>query len=229
MTRTTAPIVVRALARPALGFALLVSATWLAAPALRQLLGSAAVAGADRAVAAWLHAHVSGGAVDLLRAVTALHGTAGILVLATIAAWLLQRSGGPPPWPLPMLAVPAGLLLNASLKHLVQRVRPDWGYAYEALESFSFPSGHTAGATMFYGLLAAWAWTRHRHAAARWAWAAGALLAVLLVATSRIVLGVHFFSDCIAALFEGMAWVAICLPRSESPTDRPAPPPPPPP
>ena len=38
-----------------------------------------------------------------------------------------------------------------------------------------------------------------------------AALAILLVAFSRMYLGVHYLSDVGAAFAEGVAWVALCL------------------
>ena len=38
-----------------------------------------------------------------------------------------------------------------------------------------------------------------------------ASLMVILVGSSRIYLGAHFLSDVLAALAEGMAWLAVCL------------------
>ncbi|WP_395406963.1 phosphatase PAP2 family protein [Pseudoduganella sp. UC29_106] len=75
------------------------------------------------------------------------------------------------------------------------------------LATYSFPSGHTVAATLFYGLLACYLVMRGR----RWLPVAGATLMVLLVACSRMYLGVHYLSDVLAAVAEGVAWLAICV------------------
>lgn len=87
-----------------------------------------------------------------------------------------------------MAAVPGGLLLNVAVKHAVQRPRPDWGYALQALETYSFPSGHTAGAMLFYGLVAVWLWPRVRRVEAGIVLLVAVISMALLVAASRIVL-----------------------------------------
>jgi len=117
-----------------------------------------------------------------------------------------------------MAAVPGGLLLNVAVKHAVQRPRPDWGYALQVLETYSFPSGHTAGAMLIYGIVVIWLWPRVRGLEARIALLIAAISMVLLVAASRIVLGVHFMTDCIAAMIEAGAWLAICLFRAPGAT-----------
>ena len=192
------------------GASALVLLAWLFAPNLRAFLGSSVVAVPDRQVAAWLHATVSAPFTELMHWVSALQGTAGMLAMTAIAAALLWRAGQGQALPLLLASVPGGMLLNVAVKHAVQRPRPDWGYALQMPDSFSFPSGHVAGATLFYGLAVVWFWPRLR---TRWMRAALPIVVVsmvLLVAVSRIALGVHYPSDCIGAVVEGLLWLAIC-------------------
>jgi membrane-associated phospholipid phosphatase len=68
-----------------------------------------------------------------------------------------------------------------------------------------------AGGTLFYGfvvaLLISHTTSRVLHVAA----VVVAFLLVVLVAASRMYLGAHFFSDVLAAFFESVAWLGICL------------------
>jgi undecaprenyl-diphosphatase len=79
------------------------------------------------------------------------------------------------------------------------------------LTSYSFPSGHVAAATLFYGLLATFIIVRLE----AWRWrvlvAQLAFLLIALVALSRVYLGVHYRSDVLAAIAESVAWLAFCL------------------
>jgi membrane-associated phospholipid phosphatase len=193
------------------GAASISAAAWLLGPTIRRFLQSSAILDADRLVATSLHAAANPSLIAFMVWVSWVHGTAGILaltVLATSAAW---RFSNRLPLPVLLAAVPGGLLLNVAVKHAVQRPRPDWGYALQALETYSFPSGHTAGATLFYGIVVVWLWPRVRGVGARIALLVAAISMVLLVAASRIVLGVHFVSDCMAAVIEAGVWLATCL------------------
>ena len=198
------------------GASALVLLAWLFAPNLRAFLGSSVVAVPDRYVAAWLHAAASAPFTEAMQWVSVLQGTAGMLVMTAIAAALLWRTGQRWAVPLLLASVPGGMLLNVAVKHAVQRPRPDWGYALQMPDSFSFPSGHVAGATLFYGLVAVWFWPRLRTRWMRPALPIAAVSMVLLVAVSRIVLGVHYASDCFGAVVEALLWLAICAPGAHA-------------
>jgi hypothetical protein len=82
---------------------------------------------------------------------------------------------------------------------------------FVTLLTYSFPSGHTLGASVFYATLTAYLLTRIASFRVRMAIAGFAGTMVLLVALSRLYLGAHFLSDVLAAAAEGIAWVGVCL------------------
>ncbi len=180
--------------------------------ALRQWLSCDAVVDSDRA--AWLYGRVHSNATVLatMRGISVMHGTVGILMLTAVGAWTWQRCGRLDACVRLMFAVPVGMLLNVFLKAAIHRVRPDWSVV-ELPRSFSFPSGHVAETTVFYGALALEASVQGMRRL-RIALALGAVAMVTLVASSRIFLGVHFLSDCIGGLVEGLFWLAACFHRS---------------
>src|SRR2546430_17434268 len=53
------------------------------------------------------------------------------------------------------VAVGGGMLINLVLKAAYERLRPHFDDPLLVLTTFSFPSGHAAGAVLFYGVLAA--------------------------------------------------------------------------
>jgi len=75
---------------------------------------------------------------------------------------------------------------------------------------FSFPSGHSSGAMVAYGMLL---YVMVRMLPARW-YPAAAMLALALIITtacSRVFLRVHFASDVVAGLLSGLSWLVVCV------------------
>jgi len=188
----------------------------VAAAVFNAIAGAAVGPGArlaalDIGVSQWLHARACEPWTTLMLAVSHLHSVAGIAFLTLLFAWQLWRRQAHY-WLLTLLlSVPAGMVLNVLLKHSYQRVRPSFEAPLLTLPTFSFPSGHTLAATVFYGVLACYLWTQARGAGRRAALAVGALLMVALVAFSRVYLGVHYLTDVLAAVAEGLGWLAVCV------------------
>jgi undecaprenyl-diphosphatase len=109
------------------------------------------------------------------------------------------------------LSIAGGLALNVLFKHAFERARPHFDHAPVALETYSFPSGHTAAATVFYGVLAAFLVSRTHDKRLRAALVIGAIAAVVLVAFTRVYLGAHYPSDVVAAAAASTAWLTLCL------------------
>lgn len=101
--------------------------------------------------------------------------------------------------------------LNTLLKNLFERSRPVFLHGLDVgVHGWSFPSGHSSGAVVAYGMLA---YLAQRLAPPRWRWTA--LLAATAVAFttggSRVFLQVHFASDVLAGLASGLAWLTLCV------------------
>ncbi|PZP95565.1 MAG: hypothetical protein DI587_22470 [Variovorax paradoxus] len=101
-------------------------------------------------------------------------------------------------------------LLNQGLKRVFARVRPLHEHGFAVADGYSFPSGHTSGSVVVYGMLA---YLCVRLLPARWHLPA-VLLAVLLaycMGVSRVLLQVHWASDVLAGFASGLTWLAICI------------------
>ena len=109
------------------------------------------------------------------------------------------------------VAVPFGMLLNVFMKYAYHRARPSFDNPLLALTTYSFPSDHVAGSTLFYGVMAAMLVSKIN----AWRWRVmivfAAIAIVALVALTRVYLGVHYLSDVLAAFAEGVAWLTLCL------------------
>jgi membrane-associated phospholipid phosphatase len=186
--------------------ALVLSCVVLVAVLALQVWTDGPVTRLDAHVTHWLAANRSAGLTGFLMLVTTAHQTKWLLLATALVAVTLVRRRH---WTqLARLAVvPAGMLLNAGLKAVFMRPRPQLQDPLVMLMTLSFPSGHAAASTVFYGALCALAFGRWRSLAVRVLAVALATVMVLLVTFSRVYLGAHYVSDVVA----GVAVGAICL------------------
>ena len=164
----------------------------------------------DLQVSAWFHTRARPLLTAFFLLLTDLHNTVGALVLSLLFTLFLVKKRVWD-WVLCMaLAVPLGMLLNVLLKNIFQRARPTFEHPLLSLTTYSFPSGHTAAATLLYGVVGAYlvctcrGWQRLLAVAVT-------VGMVALVGLSRIYLGVHYFSDVVAAIASSTGWLAIVL------------------
>jgi len=101
-------------------------------------------------------------------------------------------------------------LLNQTLKQIFGRVRPLQPEGFVLEQGFSFPSGHSSGSVVAYGMLA---YVAVRLLPARWHLPVllAAMALAFTVGASRMFLRVHFASDVIAGFASGAAWLAVCV------------------
>lgn len=103
----------------------------------------------------------------------------------------------------------AGGLFDHGLKAMMRRARPT-SSTVPLPDSFAFPSGHTFGSMVCYGMCAymllRFAPTRRDPLIV-----ALACFIVLAIGTSRVVIGVHFPGDVIGGFASGGAWLAACI------------------
>lgn len=101
-------------------------------------------------------------------------------------------------------------VLNQGLKRIFARVRPLHEHGFALAEGYSFPSGHTSGSVVVYGMLA---YLCVRLLPARWHLPAVLLAAALAycMGVSRVLLQVHWASDVLAGFASGLAWLAVCI------------------
>ena len=129
-----------------------------------------------------------------------------------------------------IVAIGGNAILNRSLKALFERARPAHEHglieyslgehsllergvgAYQMVvaDGWSFPSGHTSGAVVTYGILAYMLLRLTPRA-----WHSVILLSVIglvfTIGSSRIFLQVHYLSDVVAGFLSGLCWLTICI------------------
>ncbi|XXT19606.1 phosphatase PAP2 family protein [Sorangium sp. So ce429] len=194
----------------ALGLALSMAALVFVALA-EAVNGDAWIVQVDLALARALHASSSSAGVAALRAFTFLGSGAALTVVAiVVAAVLLRRRHrvlaiG---W---LIALAGGGLLNYALKALFARQRPTFADPLAVAHGWSFPSGHSMGTFITFGMLSYLGLLFVRTLRARLLLVAFALSWTVTMGFSRMYLGVHYLSDVLAGFAAGSVWLAACI------------------
>ncbi|MEO8546587.1 MAG: phosphatase PAP2 family protein [Burkholderiaceae bacterium] len=103
-----------------------------------------------------------------------------------------------------------GACLNRLLKALFARTRPVHDHGYAIADGWSFPSGHSSGSLLVYGLIG---YLVVRHTPRVWhiPAATSCMLLLVLVGSSRVLLQVHYFSDVLAGWAVAAAWLSLSV------------------
>ena len=170
---------------------------------------NAALVNIDNSVGQWEFDHASPLSTHGLHAVTQLADTYTVIALIAIVS-VVEYLRLPNRWiPVFLVTVVVGeIVLVNVIKQALDRVRPAFDPAAASLGP-SFPSGHSATAAATYAAVAL-VLARRRAPVTRALIAAGAVAIAVAVATSRVMLGVHWLSDAIAGIAFGWAWFAVC-------------------
>ena len=162
----------------------------------------------DRGLLILLYAGAHPRLAAAARFVTELGGAPVLLAVTAFgAAWLVVRREGRAAAILLAVTL-SGRLFVSSLKDWTARVRPDAQGHLVPVDSFAFPSGHAANATMVWLCLALLLpRTPRGQALAVWA----AVWLAIAIGVSRIMLGVHWPSDVIGGWAFGLLWTLLLL------------------
>jgi membrane-associated phospholipid phosphatase len=177
--------------------------------ALTAVVAAGWIAPLDQAtaVAAAVHRTAFQSAVAIN--VTAL-GSAPVIVIVAVVAAAYAVAAGRPRVVLALAWTPLAFLLDSAIKLLVRHPRPN--VAMIALPpDFSFPSGHAVAASALYVTLALLAAGVERRAGPRRLLITSGVLVAVLVAWSRVYLGVHYLSDVVGGLMLGTAGAIVAV------------------
>ena len=138
------------------------------------------------------------------------HDWAGYVgVVLVLLAFLLLQAHYRPALVALVSAVSAEVL-NAALKHLFMRPRPDVVPYLRSVASTSFPSGHAMDSAIVYLTLGAMLMRVAERRPTKIYCLTVAVVVTLLVGISRVCLGVHYPSDVIAGWAFGFMWACVC-------------------
>lgn len=170
--------------------------------------------GVDTGVRQWFVDHRTSALTSFFRVVTTVGSPVGVaLTTAAVVALLCTRRRST--WP---LLLGAGALIGAQvigsvLKVVVARPRPPLldRVPDVSANGLDFPSGHSTQSAAAYLVLAVLLAEGVAGRARRVALYAAAGVAVALVGTSRLYLGVHWFTDVTASWCLGLGWTCAVL------------------
>jgi undecaprenyl-diphosphatase len=109
-----------------------------------------------------------------------------------------------------LIIVLMGAVINALIKMIFARPRPDIA-PYLIERDYSFPSGHSMDAFVFYMTLGYLMYHFTRKGKLSLALTALALGVVLMIGASRIYLGVHYPSDILGGYVAGVLWLVSVI------------------
>lgn len=199
-----------------IGVLVILLAGWCFSEIAENLGPTTAQVALDQRVTNWFHAHARAQLTVVARAIT-FCGSVGFVAAVSLACAVYFAARRAWNRFIALLAtVLGGSLLNILLKHFFHRHRPVLENPLVTLSSFGFPSGHTMGATLLYGLLALIALRFVKRAGTRIALVTGAIVLIALIGLTRIYLGAHFLSDVLGAIAIGVAWLALCWTAAET-------------
>jgi undecaprenyl-diphosphatase len=162
----------------------------------------------DLSAARWGASHATAGSTRVLKDISLVASTPVMSVIAAVAALAEWRRSRRASVLVFMAMVAIGQLVVSNLvKTLVARPRPDIARLTHFAGS-SFPSGHATTAAAVFAAVAFLLGRRKSRRTKALLAAAAAAIAVA-VATSRVLLGVHWFTDVLAGLALGWAWFAL--------------------
>ena len=192
------------------GFGGIVLAAVLFAWIAWQIAPGRALGLADQALADAIGLHLPRAALRFFAGFTHVGDPSTLIALAAVVAvllWRVQQRVLMAGW---LLALAGNAILNPSLKQIFERVRPVHDHGFALATGYSFPSGHSSGAMVTYGMLA---YLALRLLPPRWhvPVVMVAIAMVLTTACSRVFLQVHFASDVAAGLLSGAAWLTVCV------------------
>jgi membrane-associated phospholipid phosphatase len=144
--------------------------------------------------------------LSLARALTHLGDPVVVTALAVVVAVGCFLAGHRRAAVYVLLVRAVAVVLGFGLKEAVRRARPVLAHPVAHANGFSFPSGHALGSAAAYASLAL-VLPRRVPMALR---VALAVVVPMVVACTRVLLGVHFPSDVVAGLVLGWA-VALLL------------------
>jgi undecaprenyl-diphosphatase len=147
----------------------------------------------------------------LLMRIASFIGEPVVVIGTSIIAILIARQTSHPEIAWGFVASIAAFAICTLLKLFLHRTRPDTLYVTTMrFKSYSFPSGHTFGSALIFGLILYLAASQLQQP---WDYLAVifGIPVILLVGLSRVYLGAHFPSDVVGGWFLSLLFLIIII------------------
>lgn len=151
---------------------------------------------------------------DSARLITLLGGWYFVTPLVAVVALIVAVRGRVWLGLVLFVGTSVGRLLVEYQKYELGRLRPNEHPHLVTVHNLSFPSGHSANATMLYITLAL---TLVDDPRKRFRWLIAASAIAVLIGLSRLMLGVHWPSDVVAGWSFGLLWSMLLVWLSKHP------------
>lgn len=142
---------------------------------------------------------------SFMKVVTLIGEDITIIVVALVAFLSIKEKRRAIFAPLSALSVS---IMNLGLKSIIRRPRPIW-IALIKESGFSFPSGHSITAIVFYGFIIHLIHQTDLSHKCKTVITISLAVAVFLVGLSRIYLGVHYATDVLGGFLLGGAYLTV--------------------
>ncbi|TSD96615.1 phosphatase PAP2 family protein [Skermania sp. ID1734] len=164
---------------------------------------------ADKAVLNWFVEHRSGFWTVVAKTITDVGSPAGVAIIGIGAAcYVSWRRRAIVPGLLLVGTIGIAATASTVTKVVVGRHRPPAITQLISETDFSFPSGHVTGTTALVGAIVL-VYGADRSGRWRWTGMVLSVVPVVIVASTRLYLGVHWFTDVVGGALLGSTAVAI--------------------
>ena len=144
----------------------------------------------------------------LFRILTEFGDIVGLAILAVIICIITKVD-----YRVCLFVIGAGLahVVNDILKDIFERVRPIAEMQWQSESSMSFPSGHSKNASFMFSFIMFMAYKSNMKDVFKKILYVACPVMIVIVMVSRLVLGVHYFSDVCAGCAVGLVFSAVMI------------------
>ncbi|PID22264.1 phosphatase PAP2 family protein [Sporosarcina sp. P3] len=160
----------------------------------------------DEPIIDFVQSAESPGLTSIMKLFTTIGSTTSVALLALLTLGVLVWKKHRAQAVLFAIALAGTGILNQLLKFIFKRERPDFHRLID-IGGYSFPSGHTMMAFSLYTILAYIVWRNLVNSGSRVAIILLAAMMIVMIAVSRIYLGVHFPSDIVGGVLASSVWL----------------------